>query len=50
MTLTALELLRRMSHHILPRGFVRIRHFGFLTNARRSDLLTMVHHCSNDVG
>jgi hypothetical protein len=29
MTLTALEFLRRLSHHILPRGFVRIRHFGF---------------------
>jgi hypothetical protein len=41
MTLTALEFLRRLSHHILPRGFVRIRHFGFLTNARRSALLTV---------
>ncbi len=41
MTLTALEFLRRLSHHILPRGFVRIRHFGFLTNTRRSALLTM---------
>jgi hypothetical protein len=41
MTLTALEFLRRLSHHILPRGFVRIRHFGFLTNTRRSALLTV---------
>jgi hypothetical protein len=41
MTLTALEFLRRFSQHILPRDFVRIRHFGFLTNTRRSTLLTM---------
>jgi hypothetical protein len=41
MTLTAFEFLRRLSHHILPRGFVRIRHFGFLTNTRRSALLTV---------
>ena len=41
MTLTAMEFLRRLSHHILPRGFVRIRHFGFLTNTRRSALLAV---------
>src|SRR3954452_4485324 len=41
MTLTALEFLRRLSYHILPRGFVRIRHFGFLTNTRRSALLAL---------
>jgi hypothetical protein len=41
MTLTATEFLRRLSQHILPRGFVRIRHFGFLTNVRRSDRLTL---------
>ena len=40
-TLTALEFLGRLSHHILPHGFVRIRHFGFLTNTRRSALLTV---------
>ncbi|MBV8808663.1 MAG: transposase [Acidobacteriaceae bacterium] len=36
-----MEFLRRLSHHILPRGFVRIRHFGFLTNTRRSALLAV---------
>jgi len=32
MTLTATEFLRRFLQHVLPRGFVRIRHFGFLVN------------------
>jgi hypothetical protein len=41
MTLTATEFLRRYVEHILPRGFVRIRHFGFLTNNRRSVLLAL---------
>ena len=30
MTLEAMEFLRRFTQHILPRGFVRIRQFGFL--------------------
>ena len=32
MTLSADEFLRRFLLHVLPRGFVRIRHFGFLAN------------------
>lgn len=40
MTLSSNEFLRRFTLHILPRGFVRIRQFGFLTNTRRSSLLT----------
>jgi Putative transposase/Transposase zinc-binding domain len=32
MTLTAQEFLRRFVQHVLPRGFVRIRSFGFLAN------------------
>src|SRR6266481_2706024 len=39
MTLSSCEFLRRFTLHILPRGFVRIRQFGFLTNTRRSSLL-----------
>src|SRR5579863_3221737 len=41
MTLPATEFLRRFTQHILPRGFVRIRQFGFLTNTRRSTLLAL---------
>jgi hypothetical protein len=36
MTLAAAEFLRRFFLHVLPRGFVRIRHFGFLANRFRA--------------
>jgi hypothetical protein len=39
MTLSALEFLRRFLQHILPVGFVKIRHFGFLANRCRRDKL-----------
>jgi hypothetical protein len=32
MTLKAEEFIRRFLFHVLPQGFVRIRHFGFLAN------------------
>jgi hypothetical protein len=35
MTLSAGEFTRRFLLHVLPRGFVRIRHYGFLANRRR---------------
>jgi hypothetical protein len=35
MTLDAFEFLRRFLLHVLPRGMVRIRHYGFLANAAR---------------
>jgi hypothetical protein len=41
MTLTAEEFLRRFLLHTLPRGFVRIRSFGFLANRQRTALLTL---------
>ena len=36
MTLTGTEFLRRFFLHVLPKGFVRIRHFGFLANRSRA--------------
>jgi hypothetical protein len=39
MTITAEEFLRRFLLHILPRGFQRIRFFGFLANRRRASTL-----------
>ena len=36
MTLAAREFLRRFFLHVLPKGFVRIRHFGFLGNRFRA--------------
>jgi hypothetical protein len=41
MTLSASEFLRRFCQHVLPRGFVRIRHFGYLANARRAALIAL---------
>ena len=41
MTLSVDEFLRRFLLHILPRGFVRIRNFGFLANRRRCTLLPL---------
>jgi hypothetical protein len=41
MTLAATEFLRRFFLHVLPKGFVRIRHFGFLANRFRASRLTL---------
>ena len=41
------EFLRRFLLHVLPKGFVRIRHFGFLANRRRATFLPL---CSQLLG
>jgi len=41
MTLMATEFLRRFFLHVLPQGFVRIRHFGFLANRFRLSRLKL---------
>jgi len=41
MTMPIDEFLRRFLLHLLPRGFVRIRNFGFLANRRRTKLLPL---------
>ena len=39
MTIPAVEFIRRFLLHVLPSGFVKIRHFGILANrSRREDL------------
>jgi hypothetical protein len=35
MTLDADEFLRRFVQHVLPKGFVKVRHYGLLANAQR---------------
>ena len=42
MALAVDEFLRRFLLHVLPRGFMRIRHFGLLANRQRA---TMVVRC-----
>jgi hypothetical protein len=41
LTLPADEFLRRFLLHVLPRGFVRIRHFGFLASRHRGALVPL---------
>jgi Putative transposase/Transposase zinc-binding domain len=44
MTLSLNEFLCRFLLHILPKGFVRIRNFGFLANRKRVTLLPLCFH------
>ncbi|MBV8706968.1 MAG: IS91 family transposase, partial [Acidobacteriaceae bacterium] len=41
MTLEAVEFMRRFLLHVLPRGFVKIRHFGYLANRERKHALRL---------
>ncbi len=38
MSLSAHEFIRRFLYHVLPAGFHKIRHYGFLANGRRAKL------------
>jgi len=42
MKLSAVELLRRFLMHVLPKGYVRIRQFGFLANCHRAKKLKRI--------
>jgi hypothetical protein len=41
MILHAVEFIRRFLLHVLPGGFVKIRHFGFLANCHRTKALKL---------
>jgi hypothetical protein len=41
LTLPAVEFMRRFLLHVLPRGFVKIRHFGYLANRERKRALRL---------
>lgn len=43
MTVTTDEFLRCFLLHVLPRGFVRIRFFGYLADRRRKSMLALCH-------
>lgn len=42
LTLSGEELIRRFLLHVLPKGFMRIRHFGFLANRCRRERLEAI--------
>jgi hypothetical protein len=48
MTLDAVEFIRRFLLHVLPAGFVKIRHFGLLANRNRRQALALcrLHLCA----
>lgn len=41
MTLTIQEFIRRFLLHVVPKGFVRIRYFGFLSSRSRATKLQL---------
>lgn len=41
MTLQAVEFIRRFLFHVLPTGFMRIRHYGFMANRHRKSKLAL---------
>jgi len=41
LTLEAMEFLRRFVQHVLPPGFVKVRHYGLLANRQREARLTV---------
>jgi hypothetical protein len=43
MTVSAAEFIRRFLVHVLPKGFVRIRHFGFMANSQRAASMELCH-------
>ena len=45
MALDGEELIRRFLLHILPKGFMRFRHYGFLANRCRRQKLAQIRQC-----
>jgi hypothetical protein len=46
-TISAVEFIRRFLLHSLPKGFVRIRHYGFLANRNRRANLKLIRKLLN---
>jgi len=55
MALDAMEFIRRFLQHVLPNGFMKIRHYGFLNpNSPFSiqqlrELISFIHHVASDL-
>jgi Putative transposase len=48
MTLEANQFIHRFFLHVLPRGFVRVRHYGFQANGRRRQLIARARQLLDD--
>ena len=42
MTLDDTEFFRRYMLHVLPRGFMKIRHYGFLGNSKKEERMAAI--------
>ncbi len=49
MTLAADEFIRRFLLHVLPKGFVKIRYFGFLNHRQKKDKLAIIRRLLGEV-
>jgi len=47
MTLDAVEFIRRVLMHVLPARFMKIRHYGFLSNTQKQHKLRLVQRLTN---
>lgn len=45
-TLTAEEFIHRFLQHVLPKGFVKVRYYGFFSATRRARLASLRQHLS----
>jgi hypothetical protein len=50
MTLTGQEFLRRFLQHILPTGFVKVRHYGLFAHAAKAAALKKLRESLNAQG
>jgi hypothetical protein len=48
MTLDAVEFLRRFLLHVLPSGFMKIRHYGFLGNPAKKEAIALCRSLAKD--
>ncbi|WP_307342206.1 IS91 family transposase, partial [Metabacillus malikii] len=46
-TMKGIEFIRRFLMHILPKGFVKIRHYGLLANRNKKTKLTLCRRLTN---
>jgi hypothetical protein len=55
MTLDSMEFIRRFLQHVLPKGFMKVRHYGFLnpnspfTIERLRELISLIHKVISDI-
>ena len=47
MTLSVMEFIRRFLLHVLPKGFMKIRHYGLLGNRNKTMKLTLCKRLTN---